>query len=280
MKSNKELQIKKRMADAKMQKASIPMRKALREELLQIKGFGEYDEKVNKQLSDLYIGIENLNEKINILIDENIAGNDKVVANLEQTKTNDKLIELNNSIISLQSELLTKSLNVKDIDKLEKALQQSNKAINAINIPKDMAIKNFPDWLASEKGIEQINKNLANIAEQLEQIESNKPGQKPEDFVPFRRVVADGKRLRFDDSVGGGARGGGGGVNSAAIVEELQVINSLTPNEYDYIAVTYPTDESEVYAYKSGGSGGTTVQTVTVTYQDATKENIISVART
>ena len=56
--------------------------------------------------------------------------------------------------------------------------------------------------------------------------------------------------------------------------------NSLIQVEYDYVGVTYPTTTSEVYTYKAGGSGGTTVSTVTVVYTNTTKENISSVART
>ena len=48
---------------------------------------------------------------------------------------------------------------------------------------------------------------------------------------------------------------------------------------YDYIAATYPTTSSEVYTYRNGGSGGTVVATVTVTYSDATKETLTSVER-
>lgn len=48
---------------------------------------------------------------------------------------------------------------------------------------------------------------------------------------------------------------------------------------FDYIAVTYPTTLSEVYTYKTGGSSGTTVATITVVYTDDTKENLLSVER-
>ena len=48
---------------------------------------------------------------------------------------------------------------------------------------------------------------------------------------------------------------------------------------FDYIAATYPTTSSEVYTYRNGGSGGTVVATVTVTYSDATKETLTSVER-
>lgn len=54
----------------------------------------------------------------------------------------------------------------------------------------------------------------------------------------------------------------------------------LVPEAFDYILATYPTTSSEVYTYKSGGSGGTTVATVTVVYTDSTKEVLTSVTKT
>jgi hypothetical protein len=50
--------------------------------------------------------------------------------------------------------------------------------------------------------------------------------------------------------------------------------------DYDYIAATYPTTTTEVYTYKSGGSGGTTVATITLTFSDASKEQLTSVEKT
>jgi hypothetical protein len=50
--------------------------------------------------------------------------------------------------------------------------------------------------------------------------------------------------------------------------------------QYDHLGVTYPNGTTEVYTYKTGGSGGSTVATVTITYTDATKSNISSAART
>jgi hypothetical protein len=49
---------------------------------------------------------------------------------------------------------------------------------------------------------------------------------------------------------------------------------------YDYIVVTYPDSVTEVYTFKTGGSGGTTVRTVTVVYTAADKNNLSTVART
>lgn len=54
----------------------------------------------------------------------------------------------------------------------------------------------------------------------------------------------------------------------------------LADVEFDYIAVTYPSGTQEVYTYKDGGSGGTTVAVITVNYVDSTKASVLNVART
>jgi hypothetical protein len=48
---------------------------------------------------------------------------------------------------------------------------------------------------------------------------------------------------------------------------------------YNYIGVSYPNAVTEVYTYKTGGSGGTTVATITVVYSDSTKEVLTSVTK-
>lgn len=69
------------------------------------------------------------------------------------------------------------------------------------------------------------------------------------------------KRLKVESTISGG-------------------LGQLVTEDYDYIAVAYPSTTSETYTYKTGGVGGTTVATITVVYTDTTKENISSVART
>ncbi len=65
---------------------------------------------------------------------------------------------------------------------------------------------------------------------------------------------------------------------------ESIAVNSIggfaPPKGHDAITVTYPDDTHEVYAYKTGGTGGTTLMTLTVTYVDDTKEQISSVVKT
>lgn len=49
-------------------------------------------------------------------------------------------------------------------------------------------------------------------------------------------------------------------------------IGQIVRKYFDYIDPTYPLTTQEVYTFKVGGSGGTTVAIVTVNYTDATKE--------
>ena len=57
------------------------------------------------------------------------------------------------------------------------------------------------------------------------------------------------------------------------------IINGLINFAWDYVAVTYPSGTQEVYTFKTGGSGGTTVGTITVNYTDSTKASLLNAAR-
>jgi hypothetical protein len=59
----------------------------------------------------------------------------------------------------------------------------------------------------------------------------------------------------------------------------MSVSNSMVSGVYDYIGMTYQTT-TDTIVYKSGGASGTTVATVTITYQDASKAVVTSVAKT
>jgi len=47
---------------------------------------------------------------------------------------------------------------------------------------------------------------------------------------------------------------------------------------YDYVGVGYPTTSQEVYTFKTGGSSGTTVATITLDYSDAVTKQILTAA--
>jgi hypothetical protein len=53
----------------------------------------------------------------------------------------------------------------------------------------------------------------------------------------------------------------------------------LVPSSYDYLSYTSNTT-TDVYEYYQGGSGGTLIATITVTWTDSTKTVLSSVART
>lgn len=67
------------------------------------------------------------------------------------------------------------------------------------------------------------------------------------------------------------------GGNTAVRISDA---GSLVKEAHDYIGVTYPNSTTETYTFKSGGSGGTTVATVTVVYTDSTKASLSSVTKT
>lgn len=63
---------------------------------------------------------------------------------------------------------------------------------------------------------------------------------------------------------------------------KTSVINSLAPTGFDYIALTYVAEgdgvgEIETVVYKSGGSGGTTLRTLTLGYDASDRLDEITV---
>ena len=54
---------------------------------------------------------------------------------------------------------------------------------------------------------------------------------------------------------------------------------TLVTEHFDYISAAYPDSVTEVYTYKTGGSGGTTVATVTTVYTTAAKTLLITVTK-
>ena len=71
-----------------------------------------------------------------------------------------------------------------------------------------------------------------------------------------------------------------GTVINPATEDTLKLIPGFAIPEYDYIGVTYPSGTQEVYVFKTGGSSGTTVATLTVNYTDSTKANLLNVTKT
>ncbi len=61
--------------------------------------------------------------------------------------------------------------------------------------------------------------------------------------------------------------------------------NAVSPNPlnlkpYDYVTMTEAPAGTETYTFKTGGSGGTTTNTVVIVYTDATKATLSTVTKT
>lgn len=52
----------------------------------------------------------------------------------------------------------------------------------------------------------------------------------------------------------------------------------IAGTDYDYIDIQQTSSTVETFVFKLGGSGGSTIQTITVTYTDSTKSDLDSVA--
>jgi len=71
------------------------------------------------------------------------------------------------------------------------------------------------------------------------------------------------------------------GFDDAAQAHRFVDVGALIPTEYDHIALTYVTagngvGEIETVTYKTGGPSGTTVATLTLTYDADNKLNSVS----
>ncbi len=58
------------------------------------------------------------------------------------------------------------------------------------------------------------------------------------------------------------------------IKTELQVLNSLVPSKYDYISLGYTGSNLTTVIFKNGGSGGTTVATLTLAYTGSQLDSV------
>ena len=69
-------------------------------------------------------------------------------------------------------------------------------------------------------------------------------------------------------------------LDSSETKRGLHVIAETAGVAWDYIGVARPDAVTEVYSFKLGGSTGALQRTITLTFEDASKENLLSVERT
>lgn len=65
-----------------------------------------------------------------------------------------------------------------------------------------------------------------------------------------------------------------GNTSLASAVTNLQTLNSLVPTVYDYISLSYTGSNLTTVVFKLGGSGGTTVSTLTFAYSGSTLTSV------
>jgi len=90
-------------------------------------------------------------------------------------------------------------------------------------------------------------------------------------LTPQTDALTDNELRATPVDVDTGLTGLSTATNQTNILNQLPLKAGL---DYNKIAATYPTDDTEVYTYKLTG---TTIQTITVIYTDATKEQISEV---
>ena len=176
-------------------------------------------------------------------------------------------------IIEQLKELQSNSVLKTDVEKLEQAIRETT----------TVEIKDFQKLLKSVENIR--NADVVNAVNKLAVNLQEQSSQQAKDYQPVRRVRKIGNKFVFDDEpLQVSIAGGGSSVQSSLIRNgnSISVVNSdgssiggLTPNtDFDYIDIQQTSSTVETYVYKQGGASGTTVQTITVTYTDSTKNDL------
>lgn len=127
-----------------------------------------------------------------------------------------KLIDLSNTLVTTIAELEQSHAlaNEQTIKTVNKAFDDSIKSIKFPN-PKE-----FPKGLATTGDIQKVADGLKAVVQEVSSIPTKlKPSQEPGEFIPYRRVIKQGNRLVFDDSIASGG-GGGGGAAQTIIADE------------------------------------------------------------
>jgi hypothetical protein len=165
------------------------------------------------------------------------------------------------------------------VESMAELKERDNSILKALGNIADILQKNAdrkPYTVEKSKDIDlkPVTDALSKVVESTKQ---KAPSQNPEDYLPYRRVRKDGNRLVFDDSYyNSGGGGGGGGISQVTNPDGSQIgrLSGLINFEYDYVSQAQAA-LTDTWVFKTGGAGGTTQGTVTITYSDATK-NVIS----
>ena len=194
-------------------------------------------------------------------------------------------------------EMLKSGLNVNNL----KDVKQAKEIIvtNLKDLPKPVVNTTkteIPKWLASEKGLDNLNKSVMKVVQALIDLEANnKPKQQADEYIPFRRVIRQGNRLVFDDSDwssrsgGAGASSGGGGSTGGLTDAELRAtpvpVSMSSDIEIGAVELKNGTDDTRATitasnALKVDGSAVTQPVSGTVTATPTGTQNVDVTANT
>lgn len=133
------------------------------------------------------------------------------------TLQEERLIEINNNLVKSLSNMEKAGDNTELLGAIKKLIDKQAPAF-----PKKLEVSNptvIPAWVAKDETLAKVSKSLTKLSDGIGGlVEQNKQGQRPEDFVPYRRVRKVGNRLEFDDTYYGASSGGGGGGGSGGAV--------------------------------------------------------------
>lgn len=67
---------------------------------------------------------------------------------------------------------------------------------------------------------------------------------------------------------------------SSKNAQDVNVLNGMLSGiEFDFVSMVIDPSTTETYTFKTGGSGGTTVATITIVYQSSSREDISTVTK-
>lgn len=124
------------------------------------------------------------------------------------------------------------------LEEVAKGLDEVVKAVNAIE---------FPEVKIPEVDTKSLEKNVREVRDAIK-------GQKfpvPNYVLPFKD--SDGKATQ-------------------------QAVALQAGTDFDYLSIVDSDTDEDTLVYKTGGSGGTTVRTVVITFTDSSKQDVASVA--
>lgn len=197
---------------------------------------------LDKTLSGAIKQVGVISEK---LTKANLSTSDDIQKSLQELVTEVKNIEVSPQIDVKAPEVVVQPQEPVDLSPLTDVLTRVEKAVKAqkVDIP-------VTDLSGVEQAVEAVKSTIEGLTFPV-----------PNYVLPFKDT--DGKAVQAQLDANGN-------------IPTSQT--GLTPGtDFDYIDIQQTSGTVETYVYKDGGSGGTTVQTITVTYTDATKADLNTV---